>query len=138
MARRSCCNHINLRGRYSVQLSNLTTYMLYVRRLVALATMWHRCKIRAVGLQNNALQWHLGNDPIKTTILECHHTAYSKDDYSLILQCLEKKALIRLDYDVPLRGADMTAYTGFPVHGCISLSQRGYAVLELLETQGIR
>ena len=64
-------------------------------------------------------------------------TAFSKAEYSLILQCLEKKALIRLDYDTPLRGADMNAYTGFPVHGCISLSQRGYAVLELLETQEI-
>ena len=64
-------------------------------------------------------------------------TAYSKADYSLILQCLEKKALIRLDYDTPLSGADMSAYTGFPVHGSMALTQRGYTVLELLETQGI-
>ena len=64
-------------------------------------------------------------------------TLYTKSDYSLILQCLEKKSLIRLDYDAPLKGADMSAYTGFPVHGCISLTQRGYTVLELLETQGI-
>ena len=62
---------------------------------------------------------------------------YSEEDYALILQCLEKKSLIRTDYDAPLRGADMSAYAGFPVHGCISLTQRGYAVLELLETQGI-
>ena len=62
---------------------------------------------------------------------------YTPEDYSLILQCLEKKSLIRIDYDAPLRGADMTAYAGFPVHGSISLTQRGYTVLELLETQGI-
>ena len=64
-------------------------------------------------------------------------TLYTKSDYSLILQCLEKKSLIRLDYDAPLKGADMSRYKGFPVHGCISLTQRGYTVLELLETQGI-
>ena len=61
----------------------------------------------------------------------------SREEYSLILQCLEKKSLIRMDYDAPLKGADMSAYTGFPVHGSISLTQRGYTVLELLETQGI-
>ena len=64
-------------------------------------------------------------------------TQYAPSDYSLILQCLEKKALVRMDYDAPLRGADMSAYKGFPVHGCISLTERGYTVLELLETQGI-
>ena len=63
--------------------------------------------------------------------------AYTQEDYSLILQCLEKKSLIRLDYDCALRGADMGAYKGFPVHGSMALTQRGYAVLELLETQGI-
>ena len=64
-------------------------------------------------------------------------TLYPQEQYSLIFQCLEKKSLIRLDYDAPLRGADMSAYKGFPLHGCVSLTQRGYAVLELLETQGI-
>ena len=64
-------------------------------------------------------------------------TVYSVEEYALILQCLEKKSLIRMDYDAPLRGSDMTAYAGFSVHGSISLTQRGYTVLELLETQGI-
>ena len=63
--------------------------------------------------------------------------AYSAEEYALILQCLEKKSLIRMDYDAPLKGAYMSAYAGFPVHGSISLTQRGYTVLELLETQGI-
>ena len=62
---------------------------------------------------------------------------YTQADYSLILQCLEKKALIRMDYDTPLSGADMSAYTGFPVHGSMALTERGYTVLDLLETQGI-
>ena len=64
-------------------------------------------------------------------------TAFSAEAYALILQCLEKKSLIRMDYDAPLKGADMSAYKGFPVHGSICLTQRGYTVLEILETQGI-
>lgn len=64
-------------------------------------------------------------------------STYTPEEYSLILQCLEKKALIRIDYDQPLTGADMSAYKGYPVHGSMALTQRGYTVLELLEKQGI-
>jgi len=62
---------------------------------------------------------------------------YSREEYSLILQCLEKKALISIDYDAPLAGADMSGYAGFKVHGSMALTERGYGVLELLETVGI-
>ena len=65
-------------------------------------------------------------------------TEFSREEYSLILQCLEKKALIRLDYDAPLTGADMSAYKDLRVHGSMALTQRGYGVLELLETMGIQ
>lgn len=61
----------------------------------------------------------------------------SPEEYSLILQCLEKKGLIRLDYDKALSGADMSAYRGYPIHGSMALTERGYTVLELLEMQGI-
>lgn len=64
-------------------------------------------------------------------------TDYTKEEYSLILQCLEKKGLITIDYRAPLSGADMSAYCGYPVHGSFALTQRGYTILELLETQGI-
>ena len=64
--------------------------------------------------------------------------AYSREEYSLTLQCLEKKGLISLSYDRPLPGADMSAYAGYPVHGSMALTERGYAVLDLLETQGIQ
>ena len=64
--------------------------------------------------------------------------SYSREEYSLLLQCLEKKALIRIDYDAPLTGADMSAYAGLKVHGSMALTQRGYGVLELLETIGIQ
>ena len=62
---------------------------------------------------------------------------YSREHYSLVLQCLEKKQLIRIDYDAPLAGADMSAYHGLKVHGSMALTQRGYTVLDILETQGI-
>ena len=57
-------------------------------------------------------------------------------EYSLILQCLEKKGLISLDYDKPLKGYDMAAYQGYPIHGSMALTQRGQQVLELMEIQG--
>ena len=55
---------------------------------------------------------------------------------SWVLQMLEKKQLIDIRYD-PLSGADMSAYTGYPVHGSMALTARGQQVLELLELQGI-
>ena len=64
--------------------------------------------------------------------------AYAPEEYSLILQCLEKKGLISLDYDAPLTGASMDAYRGYPVHGSMALTHRGQQVLEMLEVQGIR
>ena len=60
------------------------------------------------------------------------------EEYSLILQCLEKKGLLTLDYDKPLAGASMENYRGYPVHGSMALTQRGQTVLELLELQGIQ
>ena len=64
-------------------------------------------------------------------------TAYTREEYSLILQVLEKKGLIDLDYSAPLKGFDMAAYTGYPVHGTIALTARGQTVVELLDKQGI-
>ena len=72
-----------------------------------------------------------------TTPVYLEDTHYSREEYSLILQCLEKKALISIDYDNPLQGADMSAYKGYPVHGSFALTERGQQVLELLELQGL-
>ena len=58
-------------------------------------------------------------------------------EYSQILQHLEAKGLILIDYSGPLIGANMDLYKGFPVYGTLSLTQRGQLVLELLDTQGI-
>ena len=65
-------------------------------------------------------------------------TAYSREEYSLILQVLEQKGLISLDYDKPLSGVDMSAYAGYPVHGSMALTAKGQTVLEMIETQGIQ
>ena len=65
-------------------------------------------------------------------------TDRSPEEYSLILQCLEKKGLIDIDYRAPLAGADMSAYKGLPVHGSFALTQRGQTLVEMLEVQGIQ
>lgn len=58
-------------------------------------------------------------------------------EMSLLLQMLEKKGLISLDYDKPLKGWDMSAYEAYPVQGSMALTNRGQKVLELLDLQGI-
>ena len=58
------------------------------------------------------------------------------EHYSLILQCLEKKGLISLDYDKPMKSFDDAAYAAYPIRGSMSLTQRGQSVLEMLEIQG--
>ena len=62
----------------------------------------------------------------------------SREQYSLILICLEKKGLISIDFDKPLLGADMSRYTGLPVHGSIALTARGQEVLDVLSVQGAK
>ena len=62
---------------------------------------------------------------------------YSVEEYSLILQCLEKKGLISLDYDKPLKNFDTSAYAAYPIRGSMALTQRGQLVVEMLERQGL-
>ena len=60
-----------------------------------------------------------------------------REAYSLLLQCLEKKGLISLDYDKPLGGESEKRYEAYPVRGSMSLTERGYNVLETLDYYGI-
>ena len=60
-----------------------------------------------------------------------------REEYSLLLQCLEKKGLISLDYSKPLGGASEKVYAAYPIRGSISLTERGYNVLETLDYYGI-
>ena len=62
----------------------------------------------------------------------------SAEEYSLILQCLEKKGLISLDFDKPLTNFDGAAYAAYPIRGSMALTARGQSVVELLEIQGIK
>lgn len=57
--------------------------------------------------------------------------------YSLLLQCLEKKGLISLDYDQPLHGFHDSRYEAYPIQGSMGLTERGQKVLEFAEYQGI-
>ena len=62
---------------------------------------------------------------------------YSREEYSLILQCLEKKGLISLDYDKPLKNFDDSAYSAYPIRGSIALTERGQTVVEMIQRQGL-
>ena len=59
------------------------------------------------------------------------------ENCSLVLQALEKKNLVDLDYGAPLKGFDMSAYVGYPVHGTVALTARGQMVVDLLDKQGV-
>ena len=62
---------------------------------------------------------------------------HSVGEYSLILQTLEKKGLISLDFAEKIKGFDDAAYASYPIRGSMALTQRGQQVLELMEIQGI-
>ena len=60
------------------------------------------------------------------------------EEMSLLLQLLEKKGLVSLDFDKPLKGFDDGAYSAYPIRGSMALTERGHKVLELMEYQGIQ
>ena len=57
--------------------------------------------------------------------------------YAGTLELLEKKNLISLDFDTPIRGFAGEAYQGYPIVGSMALTARGQQVLELMEVQGV-
>lgn len=71
-------------------------------------------------------------NPIYLEDTEC-----TVEAYSLILLCLEKRGLISLDYDMPLKSFDDAAYAAYPIRGSFALTARGQQVVELLEMQGV-
>ena len=62
---------------------------------------------------------------------------YTPEEYSLILQCLEKRRLISLEYGKPLKGSDLRAYRDYPILGSFGLTAKGQAAAEALELQGV-
>jgi hypothetical protein len=63
---------------------------------------------------------------------------YTKEEYSLILQVLEQKGLVSLDYDKPLAGGYGDAYGPYPVKGSVALTAKGQTVVEMLDISGIQ
>ncbi len=61
----------------------------------------------------------------------------SQEEAALLLQCLEKRGLIRLDYDKPLKGHSYSAYAAFPLHGSFALTEKGQQLLDLMDLQGL-
>ena len=59
------------------------------------------------------------------------------EEFSLLLQCLEKKGLVSLDYHLALKGYSHPEYDRFPIRGSMALTQRGQAVLEIVQYQGV-
>lgn len=73
-------------------------------------------------------------DEVTPVYLE--ETERTVEEYGLILECLEKKGLVSLDFDRPLAGFDDRAYAAYPIRGSMALTARGQNVLEMLELQG--
>lgn len=53
------------------------------------------------------------------------------------LEAMERKRLVSIDWDKPLKNFDYSAYTGLRVHGSFALTALGQTVVELLELQGV-
>ncbi len=64
-------------------------------------------------------------------------TELSVEEYSLILQVLEKKGLVSLDFDKPLKNFSPEKYKNYPILGSMALTAKGQKVLELLQLQGL-
>lgn len=74
------------------------------------------------------------DDPTPVCLEE---TELDAEESGLVLMCLEKKGLISVDFDKPLKSFDYARYTGFPLRGSMALTARGQQVVELMEIQGI-
>ena len=56
---------------------------------------------------------------------------------SQALQRMEKRGLISVDFDQPLKGGYSAAYDADPIKGSIALTILGQQALDLLEIQGV-
>ena len=61
----------------------------------------------------------------------------SPEKSSLALRCLEKRGLISIDFDQPLKGGYSAAYDAYPIKGSVALTILGEQAVELLEIQGL-
>ncbi|WP_297871329.1 hypothetical protein [uncultured Oscillibacter sp.] len=61
----------------------------------------------------------------------------SPAEWGAALLALEQKGLIRLDYDLPLKGCGYKGYEACSLRGSMALTARGQDVVEQIEIQGI-
>lgn len=71
------------------------------------------------------------------TPIYLEEAAHTTEEYSLILQLLEKKGLISLDFDQPLKNYNAVRYAAYPIVGSMALTARGQSVIELMDLQGL-
>ena len=62
----------------------------------------------------------------------------SPEQYSKVLQCLEKRGLISIDYDRPLKDGYRSAYDKYPIKGSVTMTAGGHQVLEIIEIKGVQ
>ncbi len=58
-------------------------------------------------------------------------------DYTLALQCLEKRGFVSIDYDQPLKDLRCPTYAAAPVHGSVALTARGQEILDAMDWFGV-
>ena len=58
------------------------------------------------------------------------------EEASNALRSLEKRGLISIDYDCPLKGGYSPAYDPYPIKGSFALTASGQQVLDIMEIQG--
>ena len=68
------------------------------------------------------------------TPIYCGEGPLSAEEYSIILRCLEKKNLITIDFDMPLKGFE--GYGSYLLRGSAALTLQGQQVLDVLSIQG--
>lgn len=63
-------------------------------------------------------------------------TARSEADYAVILLDMQKRGLIRIDYDIPLSNYEYRLYSDCSHFGSIALTRHGQGVAAQIEIQG--
>ena len=78
----------------------------------------------------------VGRKPESEMPIWVFDSEYNNEAACQALQCLEKKGLIILDYDIPLKGFEDSTYLACPIRGSIGMTAKGQQVLVLLDIQG--
>lgn len=80
--------------------------------------------------------------PVARTVADptpvCPDAGEDREIGSLVVQCLEKKGLVELDFERPLKNYTPPAGENYPIWGSVALTARGQRVLELIQVQGIQ